>query len=218
MQQGLLPLQYEHNYNLYDFVVADCNQSAFSMVHMVMKHESRDNFFCIFGEEGSGKTHLLQGIAKENHLQYRNAGQIGLADYREWIGCENNSILILDDAQKITDDVWWFHVYNLIKELGKTLIISSYKPPSMWPVKLADWRSRLATFVCVEMLNPDDDTLKRVLSKMWKDKGISVDDAVLNYIAKRIDRNFASIKHWAQVIDMLSAQKKRSITFNMLQG
>jgi chromosomal replication initiation ATPase DnaA len=53
---------------------------------------------------------------------------------------------------------------------------------------------------------------------MWKDKGISVDDAVLNYIAKRIDRNFASIKHWAQVIDMLSAQKKRSITFNMLQG
>lgn len=217
MQQGLLPLKYEHSYSLCDFVVADCNQSAFSMLHMIVNGQLKDHFICLFGEEGSGKTHLLQGIAKEYNLNYQSADHMDLENYRAWISGEHN-ILIIDDAHKISDNVWWFHTYNLVKELGKTLIISSRKPPSMWLVELADWRSRLATFVCVEMLNPDDDTLKRVLNKMWQDKGISVDSVVLDYIAKRIDRNFASIKHWAKFIDILSAQKKRSITLNMLQG
>jgi chromosomal replication initiation ATPase DnaA len=217
VQQGLLPLSYGHSYGLYDFVVADCNQNAFSMLHMVVKNQLQDNFFCVFGEEGSGKTHLLRGIASEYNLVYQNSANINLNNSRDLLN-NKSDIFLVDDADKITDDVWWFNTYNLAKESGKKLIISSCKPPSMWSITLADWRSRLATFVCVEILNPDDDTLKRVLSKMWNDKGISVDNVVLDYIAKRIDRNFASIKYWAKFIDMLSAQKKRSITLNMLQG
>ena len=88
----------------------------------------------------------------------------------------------------------------------------------MWPVKLADWRSRLATFVSTEMRNPDDDTLKRVLEKIWKDKGIAVDDTILEYLSRRIDRNFPAICYWAHKIDLISAQKRRPITISMLHS
>jgi chromosomal replication initiation ATPase DnaA len=66
------------------------------------------------------------------------------------------------------------------------------------------------------MHNPDDDTLKRVLEKIWKDKGIVVDNAILEYLSRRIDRNFPAICQWAKKIDTLSAQQRKPITVSML--
>ena len=215
MQQGLLPLSYPQSSELCDFVVANCNQLAFELLHRSISGVTKDKYICIYGESGCGKTHLLQGFAKENQIIYLNAKQVVEASPRDWV-YSDEKIVILDDADKVEDEVWWFHLYNLIKEQNKTLIISSRKVPSMWPVKLADLRSRLATFVSAEMRNPDDDTLKRVLEKIWKDKGIVVDNAILEYLSRRIDRNFPAICHWAHKIDQISAQRRRPITISML--
>ena len=215
MQQVLLPLGYPQNFELFNFIVANCNQLAFELLHSSISGQSKDKFICIYGESGCGKTHLLQGFAKEHHLSYMTALQATMTNPLEWLHGPHQ-ILILDDADKVTDDVWWFHLYNLLKEQNKLLIVSANKAPSMWRVQLDDWRSRLATFVNVEMRNPDDDTLKRVIEKIWKDRGITVDHTVLEYLAQRIDRNFPAIYYWAHKIDLISAQKRRPITINML--
>jgi len=214
VQQGLLPLEYTQSYALCDFVVAECNQMAFELFHSVLQGSIKDKFICVYGESGCGKTHLLQGLARDYGFSYHTANQIFTANLWEWVS--NRQVLILDDAHKVEDDTWWFHLYNLVKEQDKYLIIGSIKPPTMWPVKLADWRSRLSTFISAEMRNPDDDTLKRVLEKIWKDKGIIVDNAILEYLSRRIDRNFPAICQWANKIDTLSAQQRRSITISML--
>lgn len=215
MQQGLLPLGYAQSHELCDFVVANCNQMAFELLHTSLQSTKKDKFICIYGEAGCGKTHLLQGFAKEYNLIYRTANHALTTNPWDWI-YGDEKILILDNAHKVEDDIWWFHLYNLVQEQNKMLIISTLKPPSMWPVKLADWRSRLATFISVEMHNPDDDTLKRVIEKIWKDKGIVVDNAILEYLSRRIDRNFPAICQWAKKIDTISAQQRRPITVNML--
>ncbi len=215
MQQGLLPLEYIQSYNLCDFVVANCNQMAFEIFHATLQGLTRDRFICIYGESGCGKTHLFQGLAKDYGFAYNTANQVFTANIWDWV-YSDQQILVLDDAHKVEDDVWWFHLYNLVKEQNKSLVIGATKPPAMWHVKLADWRSRLATFISVEMHNPDDDTLKRVLEKIWKDKGIAVDNAILEYLSRRIDRNFPAICQWAKRIDTLSAQQRRPITISML--
>ena len=216
MQQSLLPLSYPQSFDLCDFVVANCNQLAFELLYRAIGGIAKEQYVCIYGDSGCGKTHLLQGFAKENKISYLNAQTID-TDSVDWI-YGNEKVIILDDADKVGDEVWWFHFYNLIKEQNKILIISARKSPSMWNVQLADLRSRLATFVCTEMRNPDDDTLKRVLEKIWKDKGIVVDGAILEYLSRRIDRNFPAICYWAHKIDLISAQKKRPITISMLHS
>lgn len=215
MQQGLLSLGYHQSHELCDFVVADCNQMAFELLHAAIKGITKDKFICVYGDPGCGKTHLFQGLAKEYNLTYNTANQMLTTNPWDWI-YGDQQILILDDAHKVSDDVWWFHLYNLVKEQNKLLIIGTEKPPSLWPVELPDWRSRLATFICAEMRNPDDDTLKRVFEKIWKDKGITVDGSILEYLSRRIDRNFPAICHWAKTIDTISAQKRRPITVSML--
>ena len=215
MQQGLLPLGYTQSYELFDFVVDNCNQMAFELFHAALQGATKDKFICIYGEPGCGKTHLFQGLAKNYNLAYNTANQALTTNLWDLVYGEQQ-VLILDDAHKVDDDVWWFHLYNLVKEQNKLLVIGATKPPSMWPVTLADWRSRLATFISVEMHSPDDETLKRVLEKIWKDKGIVVDNSILEYLARRIDRNFPAICQWAEKIDMLSAQQRRPITVSML--
>lgn len=213
-----MPLSYPQSYELCDFVVANCNQLAFELLHgSIGGTAKKDKLICIYGESGCGKTHLLQGFAKEYNLSYLTASRAMSTSPWDWVH-GGEQVLILDDADKAEDEVWWFHLYNLLKEQNKLLIISAHKAPSMWPVQLADWRSRLATFVVAEMRNPDDDTLKRVLLKIWKDKGIAVDDATLEYLSRRIDRNFPAICHWAYRIDLISAQKRRPITISLLHS
>ena len=215
MQQGLLPLGYAQSYELCDFVVANCNQMAIDLFHAALQGTTKDKFVCIYGDSGCGKTHLLQGMAKDYNLTYNTANQALTTNLWDWV-YGDQQVLILDDAHKVEDDVWWFHLYNLVREQNKLLIISAINPPSLWPVSLPDWRSRLATFISAEMHNPDDDTLKRVLEKIWKDKGIVVDNAILEYLSRRIDRNFPAICQWAKKIDTLSAQQRKPITVSML--
>lgn len=215
MQQGLLPLSYPQSIDLCDFVVANCNQLAFDLLHKTISGTAKEQFICIYGEPGCGKTHLLHGFAAENNIIYLNTKHVIGSTPREW-GYGDAKIIILDDADQVNDDVWWFHLYNFIKEQNKILIIGARKAPLMWSVQLADLRSRLSTFVCAEMRNPDDDTLKRVLEKIWKDKGIVVNNAILEYLSRRIDRNFPAICHWANKIDLMSAKSKRPITISML--
>ena len=216
MQQSLLPLSYPQSFDLCDFVVANCNQLAFELLYRAISGIAKEQYVCIYGDSGCGKTHLLQGFAKENKISYLNAHAVDTCSV-DWV-YGNEKVIILDDADKVGDEVWWFHFYNLIKEQNKILIISARKSPSRWGVQLADLRSRLATFVCTEMRNPDDDTLKRVLEKIWKDKGIVVDGAILEYLSRRIDRNFPAICYWAHKIDLISAQRKRPITISMLHS
>lgn len=215
LQQGILELGYKNNYNLFDFVVSNCNQASFDILSRVASHNIENNFFCIYGPRYSGKTHLLKGVADCYKLFYLNAENYMRGSPRELVE-RNGSILFLDNADEIKDDMWWFNIYNLVKEHNKKLVMAARNPPSMWIVQLADWRSRLATFLCAEMLNPDDDTMKRIFKKNWSDKGIMVEDHVLEYLCRRIDRNFSALKYWVDKIDDISAKTGRSININLL--
>lgn len=161
----------------------------------------------ILGEPHSGKTHLCQSfIEKNNHARFLN-GQVCAANHPFEF---KESLFVLDDAD-YAPEPWLFHFFNHAKEKGAQFIITMSKHHQDW-CTLPDLSSRLTTLPTFTLNLPDDAMVHALLKKNLIDHGVFVDDQVLTYLGKHIDRSYAAINQWVQLLDRLSAEQKRNIT------
>ncbi len=216
MQQLTLQLNYPKSYNLDNYIVANFNELAFHSLFAIIENPQKYPFTCIYGPYGSGKTHLLYGISQVKNISYANGHSLP-KNIIHWFEEEHkHPVIVVDDADKVKNDQLWYHLYNLAKEHKIALIIASEKPPMLWDIKLADWRSRASTFSTVAIENPDDDTILRIFEKVWFEKGLKINPEISKFLCQRIDRNFFSIHKWANIIDKVSAQSSKSLTKKMI--
>ncbi|MEE4246690.1 MAG: DnaA/Hda family protein, partial [Kangiellaceae bacterium] len=120
------------------------------LVDYLTQLDSKNEFIFIWGEPGSGKSHLLQAVA--NHLNGKNifylaADQDGLAP--EMLqSLETFDWLLIDDLQRLLNGSQWqeslFHLYNKINDNGGNLIITANSPPLDLNIELQDLTSRLS--------------------------------------------------------------------------
>lgn len=194
-----IPLNFEHKteYLEEDFIVSPSNEEAYKWLNQ----KWNSNFLCIFG--GKGKTHLAHIWAENNSAKILQEIDI--------IKSASGNIVI-DNADKITDEVNFFHLFNKIKEEGGYMLLTAQKPPSKWNIRLPDLRSRLNTVPAVEIYPPDDMLLEALLIKHFSDRQLRVGDPVIKYITARIERSFSAVEKLVNKLDRLSLDEKRNIT------
>ena len=64
----------------------------------------------------------------------------------------------------------------------------------------------------VELFAPDAKLLMAVMLKQFEDRQITVTPEFVSFVSKRINRSFASIREFVNLIDQLSLKRKRNIT------
>jgi chromosomal replication initiation ATPase DnaA len=64
----------------------------------------------------------------------------------------------------------------------------------------------------VEILEPDDDLLRRVLVKLFADRQIDIDPAVVEFLAVRMERSVAAAQALVDRLDRASLSAGRRIT------
>lgn len=205
-QAKQIPLELPHkpSFDMADFIVSASNEAAFSVVDgwPDWPHHA----IALVGPAASGKTHLAKAWAKR-----ANALEIKPSDEIDAIapGCN-----VLVDGADIPDrnDDTLFHLFNWTKETGGHLLVTGRAAPNLWDAKLPDLRSRLATIPVVEISEPDDHLLMVLLVKLFSDRQLQVDLAVVDYIIKRIERSFTAAKELVDAIDRHALADKRKIT------
>jgi len=75
-----------------------------------------------------------------------------------------------------------------------------------------DLSSRLRTAPSVEISGPDDTLLAAILVKLFADRQITIDHAVLDYVVPRIERSFAALQTFVAAADKKALEDKRRIT------
>lgn len=179
-------------------------------------------FFYIWGEQGSGKTHLLKAIFHDFLRKQRAAIYVPLskAAYFSPAVLENlelQELVCLDDIQAICGYSEWetaiFDLFNRIKESGRTLLlISSAQSPSALEINLPDLRSRL-TWGEIYQLNPLDEAQKiAVLQKNAYQRGMELSDETANFLIKRLDRDMHNLFAALDKLDKASLQAQRKLT------
>ena len=82
---------------------------------------------------------------------------------------------------------------------------------------LKDLRSRTKNFLLYNIEKPDDELMFALILKNLSDRQISLDQKLINYIVKRIDRSYSKILNFIYKIDELSLKKKKSIDFKIIK-
>ncbi|MEX2488507.1 MAG: DnaA regulatory inactivator Hda [Pseudomonadales bacterium] len=183
---------------------------------------SAGNFVYVWGEQGSGRTHLLQAACHRAWQTQQPAMYLsGLQQYEPEIlqDLESRALICLDDVQSVTGDREWelglFHLINGVRDNGNRLIVSADTPAGNLSIILEDLRSRLLSAVSVETSRLSDEQKLIVLQQRARNRGFDLSEDVGRFILSRTDRNMGSlIKMLGKLeVETLAHQKKLTIPF-----
>ena len=164
----------------------------------------------IYGPQGCGKTHLLRVWQARSGARLLRAPELGSLDLLAFASAPRP--IALDDCGGPLPEQPLLHLYNLLAGAGGHLLLAGREPPSRWPVKLPDLRSRLGALPAVAIAPPDDALLAGLLVKLFADRQLRIDAAVVDYLLPRMERSFAAAERLVARMDATALQSRRAVT------
>lgn len=190
-----------------DWIVSPCNRAASDMVDRWPDWPS--DVVVLVGPVGSGKSHLAQVFVEVAGAVAVTAADLGRHDP---LALAARGAVVLEDAGVGIDERALFHLLNAVRQAGGRLLITAREAPGAWGVVLPDLVSRLRAATPVAMAEPDDHLLEALLAKLFADRQTTVDPAVLGYVARRMERSFATAVRLVEAIDRSALVAKGPIT------
>lgn len=175
----------------------------------------------LYGDEGSGKTHLLNALCID--IRERNGRAFYLALKRlpkdaiaSLQGLEKLDLVCVDDLHVIAGDEAWeealFHCFNRIREANGRLLVSSRKRLSALNLGLPDLASRLAWGLRLPLLPLEDPDKLEVINLHSTALGSILPEDVLQYLLKRHDRSMSALIQTVENLHQAALTNKRRIT------
>ncbi|MES0879227.1 AAA family ATPase [Roseibium sp. SCP14] len=204
-----LPLVLPHEAALSrdDYLVGGSNRAAFELLERWPDWPAP--VVVLAGPVGSGKSHLVQAFCDETGAAVISAPDLTEAAVAELVTAPST---IVEDAHLGVDNTALFHLLNASRQAGKTVLITSRTWPASWKITLPDLMSRLRAATPVEILEPDDDLLRRVLVKLFADRQIGIDISVVDYLVVRMERSLEVAMRAVEAIDQEALAGRVKIT------
>lgn len=206
------------------FYVSSDNQQALQALTEFTKPESSDFFFYLWGNQGSGVSHLLQSVQQQlTYLQAQYLPLDQLIEYPaedvlsgleslDWIILDNIDCLVSDKAQQGRWQEAIFHLYNRLKDANKKLLVGAHQSSRELPLSLADLQSRLQWGQSYR-LNSLSDSDKQAMLILRADKlGLTLSEEVVQFILNNTHRNVHRLIGLLTQLDKASLEEKRRIT------
>lgn len=191
-----------------DLIVTRANREAVCLVESWPAWPGP--YVVIAGPPGSGKTHLATIWREMAGARACDPAALSAADLD---AAQAGEPLLIDGVEPGGfDETALFHLMNAVRASGSSLLMTSAHWPGAWQVETPDLRSRIQAATTVEIAEPDDELLIGVMAKLFADRQIAVDPAVIRYIASRIERSLASARAIVDRLDKASLARKAKIT------
>ncbi len=191
-----------------NFLEGPANAAALSLIDSWPDWPNR--VMLLAGPEGSGKSHLAAIWAEEAGARSTTAYALTATAVP---GALATGALVVEDLNPSGfDERALFHLMNLAREDQTFVLITARVPPAGFPAELRDLRSRLRAVPVVTLLPPDDQLFRALIVKFCADRQMSVDESVVSYLATRIERSFAAVRHAVELLDAEALRLGRPVT------
>ena len=191
MKQLLLDIKPAAAPSLQNFV-AGRNAEALSSLQAAISG-SEPKFIYLWGENGSGKSHLLSA-------------------------CEAIGARVVDDVHLLDNDVQiaLFNTYNQLKEAGNILITAGLHAPTQMGLR-DDLATRLAWGLVYQLHPLNDDEKATALKQHAKERGMKLPDEVTDYCLRYLRRDLATLMAVLDALDKWSLTEKKPVSVPMLR-
>jgi chromosomal replication initiator protein len=202
-------------YTFDTFIVGPFNELPHAAAIAVSKKPGQIyNPLFIYGGVGLGKTHLIQSIGNEIYKNFKKkkVKYISSEKFTSEVvsSIRNQTIeqlkekykeidtLIIDDIQflagKEKTQEEFFHIFNVLYEKNKQIIISSDRPPKAINSLAERLRSRFEGGMIADISMPDIETRVAILKTKAQEKNVEFEDEIYHYIADVIKSNIRELE------------------------
>ncbi|AWN47774.1 hypothetical protein DK419_16820 [Methylobacterium terrae] len=208
-RQLALDLPVAPRFGLEDFLVSPTNEGAYARIEAWP--EWPDRVLVLTGPPGSGKSHLAAIFAERSGALTVPVAAVTAEAVPELARAD---ALVIEDADREPgrDEKALFHLLNLVRERGLSVVVTGSGPVEAWGLATPDLRSRLRLAPGASLAPPDEALLKVVLVKLFLDRQLVVDTSVVDALALRLDRSLARARDVVALLDREGLSRRRRIT------
>jgi DnaA family protein len=200
----------------FDTFIADRNREVIA----ALTGEEPERFVYLWGEAGSGKTHLLKAWIA--HAESLGRASIYLDGQTETLPdfAREASFIAVDHVDALDPDsqITLFSIYNSLKESGDGhLLMAGRQPPMLAPVR-DDLRTRLGWGLVFEVKGLSDEDKLAALSRHAALRQLAIPEDVYRYLLNHWRRDLASLTRMIDMLDRYSLAMRRPITVPLVKN
>jgi DnaA-homolog protein len=200
------------------------NEAAVSHLRMWTSHKTRAPVpTYLWGESGSGKTHLLHAVKHALNEQGEQVGWMDPEVVREEAFDEGWSAVLLDDVHRYTPAQqanafrWFVDALSPAQGPARWVLAAGAMPPADLPLR-DDLRTRLAWGHVFALQVLGEDERRAVLRQEADARGVILADEVISYMLTRFSRDLASLLELLDHLDRYALQTQRAITVPLIRS
>jgi chromosomal replication initiation ATPase DnaA len=206
IRQLPLELALDPQFGEEDFLISECNAHASVTIDAWPEWPGR--MFVLNGPLASGKTHMAAIWARRSSALIISARALAKASVPALVGA--GAIVVEDIDRGEVDETALFHLINLATEKQAFLLLTS--GPQSPVFKTLDLQSRLRKIPQVAISAPDDQLIQALFVKMFVDRGMVVDIALVNFLSMRIERSFKAARDTVETLDRETMARGKRLT------
>jgi DnaA family protein len=186
-----------------------------------------ESFVFIWGEPGTGKTHLLNACCREACRFQRSVSYLPLGLLRDYgpvmlEGQEYQDLVCLDDLDQVAGDDTWeialFVLFDRLREQNHHLIAAAAVPPAALPIRLPALKTRFGWGLTLK-LHPlsEADTLA-ALESYARSLGLDLPPQVGRFLLTHYRRDLPSLHALLDQLDHASLAAKRRLSIPFIKA
>jgi DnaA family protein len=211
MSQLLLDITPDWWPTLDNFVVGG-NQELLAELRRALNNRGSERCFYVWGESGSGKSHLLQAIiGAAQDIEQR-------AVYARRKVPDMTGVVAVDDVEQLSPDeqIDLFNLYNQVRDNGGMLLVSGKQAPQHLKLR-DDLRTRLGWGLVYQLHGLSDEEKAQALAQHAKNKGYKLPAEVTQYLLRHGRRDLPSLIAVLDALDAYSLSLHRAPSVPLLK-
>lgn len=204
------------------------NQAAWQHLHGAVEESSSSATpppltpTYLWGEHGSGKSHLLCAVRQALHDHGDSVGWLDASvatpsDFDDrWTAVIFDDVHLYDTVQQAIAFNWFVNAVNPASGSQRWVLAAGSLPPADLPLR-DDLRSRLGWGLVFQLHLLSEPARRAVLRQEASARGVVLGDDVMDYMLKRFSRDLGSLMILLNELDSFALRTQRAITIPLLK-